>query len=228
MFCTTEFIDQKLVYTVKDAKKLSEMGVEYKDINYELKDGAMIFKNYNALDLLSRIFDLKNTSYIKSSYDQQIYNKASNKYITSYIPQCLFFKDSAEAVLPSKKRASDVGYDLTIISKVKDISSKTAMYETDIRVQPPFGYYTKVVPRSSLSKLGYMMTNSIGIIDGTYTGTLKIVLTKIDDSLPDITLPNKCCQLILDKAIHYTAKEITDLSEMDVTDRASGGFGSTS
>ena len=55
------------------------------------------------------------------------------------------------------------------------------MYDSYISVQPPEGYYFEIVPRSSISKLGYILTNSIGIIDPSYRGTLKVVLTKIND-----------------------------------------------
>ena len=69
-----------------------------------------------------------------------------------------------------------------------------------------------------------MLSNSMGIIDPSYTGTLKIVLTKVDDSFPDLTLPFKCCQLIIDRAIHYNMTEVPDIIE---SNRSDGGFGST-
>ena len=98
------------------------------------------------------------------------------------------------------------------------------MYDTGIIVQPDFGYYTKIVPRSSLVKSGYILKNSIGIIDGSYLGTLKIALTKIDDTLPDLTLPFCCCQLILDRFYHSELEEVYSFEE---TTRGEGGFGST-
>ena len=101
------------------------------------------------------------------------------------------------------------------------------MYDTGIIVCPDFGYYTKIIPRSSIIKTGYILTNSIGIIDGSYRGHLMICLTKIDDSLPDLKLPLKCCQLVLDRSLHYTTEEVLNLDELGSTDRGTGGFGST-
>lgn len=69
---------------------------------------------------------------------------------------------------------------------------KIIMYDTGIAVCPPDGYYTEVVPRSSLSKTGYMLANSVGIIDA-YQGCLK------GDDLDDLSLPFKGFQLILRK-----------------------------
>tara|TARA_A100001015_G_C14958093_1_gene699660 strand:- start:347 stop:790 length:444 start_codon:yes stop_codon:yes gene_type:complete len=130
------------------------------------------------------------------------------------------------AVIPTRAGIEEVGFDLTIIEKVKDISSNTAMYDSYISVQPPDGIYFEIVPRSSISKTGYILTNSIGIIDPSYRGTLKVVLTKIDNNAPDLELPNKRFQLIPRTFISsiFTV-EITDT--LNDTKRGSGAFGST-
>ena len=136
-------------------------------------------------------------------------------------------KKHRNAIIPSKSRASDVGYDLTIIEVTKEFGDKTVMYDTGIIISPEFGYYTKIVPRSSITKSGYMLTNSTGIIDPTYRGTLKICLTKVDDSMPNLKLPCKIAQLIIDRSIHYKMEEVTSLEKLGVTSRGEGGFGST-
>jgi dUTP pyrophosphatase len=139
----------------------------------------------------------------------------------------ILFKSHHEtAIIPSRAGKDEVGFDLTIIEKVKDLSDNTAMYDTFISVQPPDGVYFEIVPRSSLSKTGYILTNSIGIIDPSYRGTLKIVLTKIDSSKPDIELPNTRFQLIPRTFISnmFETKTVTELS---TTTRGSDGFGST-
>jgi dUTP pyrophosphatase len=87
------------------------------------------------------------------------------------------------------------------------------------------GLYAEIVPRSSLSKSGYMLANSIGIIDCSYKGNLYIALTKIDNTMPDLTLPFRCCQLIFREQIHVDLEEVTSFEEQ--TSRGSGGFGST-
>ena len=138
----------------------------------------------------------------------------------------LFKSHHDQAIIPSRAGNDEVGFDLTIISKVKDISSNTAMYDSFISVQPPDGVYFEIVPRSSISKTGYILTNSIGIIDPSYRGTLKVVLTKIDQSAPDLELPNKRFQLIPRTFISnmFIPKEVTKLTN---TQRGTGGFGST-
>ena len=135
-----------------------------------------------------------------------------------------FVMDDENAVVPTKAHPSDIGYDLTAIGIFKQISNKITLFETGIRVSPPSGYYIEILPRSSMSKTGYMLANSVGIIDPQYTGTLKIALIKIDDDLPDIKLPFTRCQLILRKA-EYANMELVDTIENTI--RGDGGFGSS-
>ena len=137
-----------------------------------------------------------------------------------------FKKHHYDAVLPTLAGPNEIGFDLTIIEKVKDINNTTAMYDSYISVKPPEGFYFEIVPRSSISKTGYILTNSIGIIDPTYRGTIKVVITKVSDDAPDFELPNKRFQLIprlhLSKDMH-----ISEVSDLDQTERGEGGFGST-
>ena len=137
-----------------------------------------------------------------------------------------FKSHSDDAIIPFRAGENEVGFDLTIISKVKDISSNTAMYDSFISVQPPDGIYFEIVPRSSLSKTGYILTNSIGIIDPTYRGTIKVVLTKINPEAPDIELPNKRFQLI-PRTFISNVFQVTEVRDLSNTSRGSGGFGST-
>jgi dUTP pyrophosphatase len=113
---------------------------------------------------------------------------------------------------------------LTAISVYKKLSDRTTLYDTGIKVQPPFGYYTEIVPRSSLSKTGYVLSNSVGTIDSDFRGRLLISLTRVDDGFPELTLPFTRCQLILRKHEDYTIRQVDSLSD---TQRGCGGFGST-
>jgi len=139
-------------------------------------------------------------------------------------PSVLFIRDDPNAVIPTKGTPFSIGYDLTCISVLKKIGKLTTLYDTGLRVKPPCGYYTEILPRSSLSKTGYMLSNSVGVIDPDYTGRLLISLTKVDESLPDLELPFVRCQLVLRKAEFYSMIETTDIGE---TERGYGGFGST-
>ena len=145
-----------------------------------------------------------------------------------------------QAVYPTKAHETDVGYDLTIIAKDTKISEMTTMYETGVCILPAenisyntdvLKYYIEIVPRSSLVKSGYILSNSVGVIDPDYQGTLKVVLTKIDPSMPDLTLPFKGAQIIVrqvyDEAIFQQVLDTGRNRMMPQTSRGDGGFGST-
>ena len=186
------------------------------------------FNSVNMVDLLGMIY---------SNYDCPYYNN----YIYTYnnrdgksIPCIKVFKTCDEAVIPSKARYSDAGYDLTIIKEHKRLTSNTAIYDTGIKLEIPNGYYVEIVPRSSISRSGYMLANNVGIIDQGYRGNLYVALTKINDETPDITdlanwrLPWKCCQMIVKKQI-YSKLVFCDSGQDDIekSNRGTGAFGST-
>ena len=136
----------------------------------------------------------------------------------------LQIKLNKNAIAPIKTHPSDIGWDLTAISVVKKLGTKTIMYDTGISICPPQGYYTEIVARSSIVKTGYILTNGIGIIDPSYRGTLRICLTKVDDTKPDLKVPFRLAQLIVKKSENIDIIKVQELSE---TERGDGGFGST-
>lgn len=141
------------------------------------------------------------------------------------ISQIKFIKTHKEAVIPTKAGPKEIGWDLTAISVFKKLSDKTTIYDTGICISPPEGYYTEIIPRSSLTKTGHILSNSIGVIDSTYTGNLLIALTRVDDELSNtLTLPFMRVQLVLRKFEDSVLKEVKKLDE---TYRGDGGFGST-
>lgn len=162
------------------------------------------------------------------------------------LPTIQFMRTRPEAVIPSKARLTDVGYDLTLIQKDRVVlkGQKTVdddddpgndntnelswgsvvLYDTGIVVKPPFGYYVEVVPRSSLVKFGYGLANNTGIIDPNYRGNIKVALIQHCPNAKPIELPFTACQLILRTMNHAQVQEVDC---MDNTQRQDGGFGST-
>lgn len=207
---------------------------EFTGISYSLSEtnGRLYFYGVNALDFLSKMYDgdfLK----LRRKYSRYIdwtcwssplkYQGVEKNHVR--FPHCLVAKTDSNAILPSKARFSDIGYDLTIIKPVGPFGSAT-LYDSCIKLQPEIGWYGEVVPRSSLSKSGYMLANSMGIIDMAYTGTIKVALVKVDPTAPDIQLPFRGFQIIFRKATHF---EIVEVDEEDFisTERGDKGFGSS-
>jgi dUTP pyrophosphatase len=135
-----------------------------------------------------------------------------------------FMRTDSRAVVPTKAHDSDIGYDLTAIDVFKRVSGNTVLYETGIAIKPPHGYYIEILPRSSITKTGMMLANSVGIIDPDYRDSLKIAVRTVDDSLEQPKLPFCRFQLVLRKAESATLCEVKSLND---TERGTGGFGST-
>jgi dUTPase len=182
-----------------------------------------------ALDFLNKVYKnvLTNNEllFMNKKYD---FYKEIIGWIPNMTKSCLYFnyvRSVPEAKPPQKQRASDSGYDLTLIKKIKT-HGNVEFYDTCIKLQPAFGYYFDLVGRSSISKSGYMLANNIGIIDRTYQGTVIVPLIKIDNNQPDLELPCRLVQIIPRLIQHLEPIEITE-EELLSSERKSSGFGST-
>jgi dUTP pyrophosphatase len=202
------------------------------------------FEGTNAVDLVGRLYADCGDYRLERNYKEYLAWWAGAPPATTRgygVPTCAIFKADAAAVMPTKAKASDVGYDLTVIRKEKELLEgvgfstggddnceyvgEVTRFDTGLRLRVPHGYYGEIVPRSSLSKSGWMLANSIGIIDPSYRGNLLVALVKANALAPDIELPFKCCQLVFRRQEHMMMVE-TDES-LDATARADGSFGSS-
>lgn len=198
----------------------------FKDIKYDIMNCSnteiiIIKNNYYKNKFLNIIYNNDGITILNDYAKKMVLFDINNK------PNIKVFKSDENAIIPTKAFKEDAGYDLTIIKKIKDFNSRTSLYDTGIKIEIDEGYYTEIVPRSSISKSGYILANNIGIIDNHYRGNLMIALTKIADDAPEIELPFKCCQLIVREQILSNLIEITE-NNLSETKRNEGGFGSTS
>lgn len=187
-------------------------------VPYKMKDDNIIISKVNYIDFVGKL-------YVEST--EELYDNTNfNKIINCNQPVIHFVKQNKDAIIPTKANFSDVGYDISILNVHKIINSKTKLYDTGICLNIPIGYYVEIVPRSSIVKSGYMLSNSIGIIDCSYKGNLYVGLTKVCDDAIEIEYPLKCCQLIIRKQVFPKFIEIK-IEEMLESKRNKGGFGST-
>ena len=204
------FQDNILTLDFKDNTLEKEVFIDNISIPYNLENNVLTIKSTNIIDLMGSLH----------------LNSTEKLYIKSRIyPVIKFIKTLDSAVTPTKANFSDVGFDLTIVKLHKTINKVTSMYDTGICLEIPNNYYVEIVPRSSIIKSGFILSNNIGIIDASYKGNLYVCLTKTNlDS--EITLPFKCCQLIIRKQEFPIFKEIK-IEDIIETKRGEGGFGST-
>ena len=163
-------------YNESNYIKFSELyNIPYK-VNKEAIGYTIQYKNSNMLDLLGKVYS---KNYLFLNYELYNFNNIEN------MPLIKVSKALYNAVIPTKASYSDVGYDLTIIKLHKILNSDTCLYDTGIKLDIPNGYYVEIVPRSSISKSGYILANNKGIIDQSYRGNLFVALRKINKECID-------------------------------------------
>ena len=117
--------------------------------------------------------------------------------------QVRLMKKHEDAILPSRAFPTDVGLDLTAIAIHQRLPSSGAiLYRTGWVAQAPPGCYLELVPRSSISKTGWILANGVGTIDPHYTGELYIALNRLNPEVPELTLPFCACQIVVRQAIY--------------------------
>lgn len=186
-------------------------------VPYTKEANEFVWYDSNAVDLIGGLFQNQDAKL-------HLYNWVSAT--TPMVPSCKVALMDDRAVMPFKTRESDVGYDLTVIGLHKKLNDTVSLYKTGVKLQVDSGWYTEIVPRSSLSKSGYMLTNSIGIIDNSYTGELLVALTKVDSNAAPIEFPFRGVQMIFRRQNYALFKQVSE-TEIGATARGEGGFGST-
>jgi len=141
------------------------------------------------------------------------------------IPNFYYSLCHENATAPSKTHISDSGFDISLVDFKKENEHGIQFFGTGVKVQPPHGYYFDLVPRSSMSKSGFLLANSIGIIDQSYRGEIIVALCKVNED-STLELPCKLVQIIPKKWNQMNPIEISEEALLE-TQRGSGGFGST-
>ena len=115
--------------------------------------------------------------------------------------------------------------DLRAAENVKLSTGEFKLINLGISMKLPEGYEAHVVPRSSTFKTwGILQTNSMGIIDNSYSGTndiWRVPAYAIRDT--EIKVNDRLCQFRIVKK--QPQVEFIEVDKLDDTDR--GGFGST-
>jgi len=89
----------------------------------------------------------------------------------------------------------------------------------------PMPFY--LYPRSSISKTGMRLANSVGIIDSGYRGELMAVVDNIASKETDITSGDRYFQICMGDLHPFRIEIVNSVEELGNTERGEGGFGST-
>lgn len=133
-------------------------------------------------------------------------------------------KTHKNAVIPSYAKDGDAGLDLTAVDFRTD-EQGNYVYDTGIALEIPKGYVGLVFPRSSIADKELLLTNSVGVIDSGYRGSIKAKFKPTNNTNTNIyKVGDRIAQLIILPYPQINFEEVEKLSE---TERGDKGYGST-
>lgn len=131
-------------------------------------------------------------------------------------------KLAANAKLPAKGNTFDAGIDIFTNESYTLKPGETHMFGTGISAEIPNGYVALFWDRSGLGSKG--IHRLAGVVDSTYRGEWKIVLTNLTKKKFAIAKGDKIVQCLIQKFEQVNIKEVKKLSD---TSRGANGFGSS-
>lgn len=134
-----------------------------------------------------------------------------------------------EFKLPAYETPGAAGMDIRAMTLNKETlviePGQTVLIKTGFALQVPTGYEVQIRSRSGLSlKRGLVVSNSPGTIDSDYSGEIGVILHNNSELYQQIGHGDRIAQMVL-KAVEQMYFQ--NVEELSVTERGSGGFGST-
>lgn len=129
--------------------------------------------------------------------------------------------------LPKYETSGSAGMDISamlaepvIIKPLQRVLIPTGLY-----IELPDGYEAQIRPRSGLAaKKGLSVLNAPGTIDSDYRGEIKVILINLSNETVVINTGERIAQMVIAK---YEKALLTEVDELNNTERGSGGFGHT-
>lgn len=133
--------------------------------------------------------------------------------------------NGADLPVPSYATPGAAGMDVVAAEDIVLASGQRHAVATGFAMAIPSGFEVQVRPRSGLAlKHGITCLNSPGTIDSDYRGEVKVILANLGQEDFVIKRGDRIAQLVPAVVTRATFEMVDSL---DVTDRGSGGFGST-
>ena len=129
--------------------------------------------------------------------------------------------------LPTYETNGSAGMDLpaAIEEPIVLEQLERAAIPTGLQIAIPDGFEGQVRPRSGLAfRHGLTVTNAPGTIDADYRGELKVLLVNLGSEPVTIERGMRIAQLVIAPVVQPV---VTEVSDLDSTERGAGGFGST-
>ncbi len=127
-----------------------------------------------------------------------------------------------------ERKEDNAGIDLFVPEDVTFAPGERKLVSMKVRAMMvgshgPVHYW--MPPRSSISKTGLLLLNSIGVIDKSYRGELMAFLWNTTDKEVHVKKGDRLVQIVAPDMGHIV--ELEQLDDLGQTERGEGGFGST-
>jgi dUTP pyrophosphatase len=135
-----------------------------------------------------------------------------------------FQKLHPDAQVPSYAHNDDAGADVYTVLEMTLQPFHRAAIPTGLAVDIPDGYEIQVRPKSGLAlKHGITVLNSPGTVDAGYRGEIQVIMINLGTEAYTFAKGQKIAQLVLKPVTKANYVE----GELRISDRGTGGFGST-
>ena len=149
--------------------------------------------------------------------------------------ECLVKKLREDAILPTQATVGSAGFDIRAclfdeetgekITKIRVPAGGKVKIHTGLAFQLPDNHVMLIFPRSSMGvKKGLMLSNTTGVLDSDYRGECLLFVKNTSDEPIEIEDGERIAQLVV---LQYPTMTYRQVDELDDTERADGGFGST-
>ena len=124
--------------------------------------------------------------------------------------------------LPQQAHPDDAAWD--VFADEIEETPDFLRVKTGLAIQPPEGFSFLAFPRSSISKTGWVLANSVGVIDHSYRGEIEYRFKRVNPEAKPFQIGDRIGQL---KLVRDYLLEFIEVEELNQTERGAGGFGSS-
>lgn len=133
--------------------------------------------------------------------------------------------NDAHDLIPTKAHPDDAAFDLKAAIDIVIPPNTPTLVPTGLFLELPNGFEAQVRPRSGLAlKHALTVLNSPGTIDAGYRGQVQVIMFNHAHTPFTITRGERIAQLVIQALPEVI---LTPADTLDLSDRGTGGFGST-
>jgi|WetSurMetagenome_2_1015567.scaffolds.fasta_scaffold143208_2 dUTP pyrophosphatase len=141
-----------------------------------------------------------------------------------FYPNTLQIECQDKNLMPVRAHIGDGGLDLRSSREVLLMPLESVLISTGIKVAIPLGFVGLLFSRSGMAKHNITLVNSVGVIDHSYRGEIKVYLVNNGTNPFQIIYADRIAQLVL---VPCSLPELELVEVVPSTIRGEDGFGST-